>query len=404
MMINFTKKQKEFWNNCNHRWNVKCGATRSGKTFLDYYLIPKRIRQVSGKQGLYVILGNTKSTLQRNIIEPLQNIWGDSLVSDIKSDNTAVMFGERVYCIGADKKNQVNRVRGSSIKYCYGDEVATWSKDVFDMLKSRLDKPYSKFDGTCNPENPNHWFKKFIDSDDIDMFYQQYSIYDNTFLTPDFVKNLEIEYSNSIYFDRYILGKWQRAEGIIFPDFANDPTPHFVKNDEVPKRLRWIEVGFDLGGNGSAYALTATAQSYDGQYYVLKSQKTQAQELNMQDIETLVNKFCEAVESKYGHINAINSDHIAVIVNSINDNTKYRACLTYKPPLEERPFAITKLLANKKLWFVEGECDDLIDELQNLVFDDKSDRTIPLDDGSMQIDTWDSFIYSISAYWNVINF
>ena len=405
MSINFTTKQKAFWNGCDHRWNIKCGATRSGKTFLDYYLIPRRLREVSGKQGLNVILGNTKSTLQRNIIEPLQNIWGADLVGDIKSDNTAVMFGEKVYCIGADKINQVNRIRGSSIKYCYGDEVATWHQEVFNMLKSRLDKPYSRFDGTCNPENPNHWFKKFIDSKDIDIFYQQYSLYDNSFLTPEFIKNLEIEYKNSVYFDRYILGEWQRAEGIIFPDFANDPTPHIIAADKVPKNnLLWIEVGFDLGGNGSAYALTATGYGFDGNYYVLKSQKTQAHELNMQDIEMLVDSFCNAVESEFGHINVINSDHIAVVVNSINDNTKHRAMFTYKPPLEERPFAITKLLANKKIWFVENECDDLIDELRNLVFDNRTDRTIPLDDGSMQIDTWDSLIYSIAAYWNNINF
>ena len=139
MLNSLTDKQKEFWKGCDHRWNIKCGATRSGKTFLDYYLIPKRIRAVSGKDGLYVILGNTKSTLQRNIIEPLQNIWGIDLVSDIKADNTAIMFGEKVHCIGADKINQVNRLRGSSIKYCYGDEVVTWHQDVFNMLKSRLD-------------------------------------------------------------------------------------------------------------------------------------------------------------------------------------------------------------------------------------------------------------------------
>ena len=115
--LDFTPKQKEFWKNCNdHRWSIKCGVTRAGKTLLDYYLIPRRIRAVSGKDGLYVILGNTKSTLQRNIIEPLQNIWGVDLVSDIKADNTALMFGEKVHCIGADKINQVNRLRGSSIK------------------------------------------------------------------------------------------------------------------------------------------------------------------------------------------------------------------------------------------------------------------------------------------------
>ena len=124
----------------------------------------------------------------------------------------------------------------------------------------------------------------------------------------------------------------------------------------------------------------------------------------MQDIEKLVNRFCESVEKKYKvSIGGLNCDHIAVIVNSINDNTKYRADLTYKPPLEDRPFIMSKLLANNKIKFVENECEDLIDELQNLVFDERSDRPIPLDDGSMQIDTWDSWTYSVSNDWNYID-
>ena len=130
----FSQKQTEFLYNATHRWNIKSGATRSGKTYLDYFVIPKRIRTVRGKDGLVVLLGNTKGTLQRNIIEPLQKIWGCKYVSDIKADNTAYMFGEKVHCLGADKINQVDRLRGSSIKYCYGDEVVTWHKDVFDML------------------------------------------------------------------------------------------------------------------------------------------------------------------------------------------------------------------------------------------------------------------------------
>lgn len=114
----FTKKQREYLDNANHRWNIKQGATRSGKTYLDYFVIPKRIRNVIDKDGLTVILGNTKGTLQRNIIEPLQNMYGTSLVSDIKSDNTAYLFGQKCFCLGADKVTRVNQIRGASIKYC----------------------------------------------------------------------------------------------------------------------------------------------------------------------------------------------------------------------------------------------------------------------------------------------
>ena len=111
----FTAKQQEFLDNATHRWNIKEGATRSGKTYLDYFVIPLRIRRLIGQEGLVIILGNTRGTLQRNIIEPLQNMWGPELVSNIRVDNTAYMFGEKVYCLGADKANQVDRLRGSSI-------------------------------------------------------------------------------------------------------------------------------------------------------------------------------------------------------------------------------------------------------------------------------------------------
>ena len=220
----FFEKQREYFKNANRRWNVKAGATRSGKTYMDYFLIPKRIRAVSGKDGLTILLGNTKGTLQRNIIDPLQDIWGTDLVSPIKSDNTAMLFGEKCYCLGADKVTQMDRLRGSSIKYCYGDEVVTWHEDVFTMLKSRLDKPYSKFDGTCNPENSSHWFKQFIDSakDGVDIYLQNYQIDDNPFLEKSFIDNLKKEYWGTVYYDRYILGKWVNAEGLIYPGFREN--------------------------------------------------------------------------------------------------------------------------------------------------------------------------------------
>ncbi len=219
--MGFSKMQREYFQKATHRWNIKQGATRSGKTYMDYFVIPKRIRRVAGEDGLVVLLGNTKGTLQRNIIEPLQNLWGVELVSNIRSDNTAILFGEKCYCLGADKVNQVDRLRGSSIKYCYGDEVVTWHEDVFEMLKSRLDKPYSRFDGTCNPDNPYHWFKQFLDGN-ADIYSQQYCIDDNPYLDPAFVDNLKREYEGTVYYDRYILGRWTIAEGLVYPMFNRE--------------------------------------------------------------------------------------------------------------------------------------------------------------------------------------
>ena len=215
-------KQLEFVRYGNHRWNFKGGATRSGKTYLDFrWIIPLRIRERAGQDGLSVILGVTKSTIERNVLEPMRHLYGDKLVGNISSDNTARIFGEKCYCLGAEKVSQVSKIRGASIKYCYGDEVADWSEDVFALLKSRLDKEYSCFDGTYNPQYPNHWLKRFLDSD-ADIFSQTYTIDDNPFLPVSFVENLKKEYAGTVFYDRYILGRWTLAEGLVYPMFSRE--------------------------------------------------------------------------------------------------------------------------------------------------------------------------------------
>lgn len=217
----FSDKQSEFFDNCNHRWNFKTGATRSGKTYMDYFLIPQRIRARIGLEGLSVILGVSKSTIERNILEPMRNLWGSIFVGYINSENKVRLFGEEVYCLGAEKISQVSKLRGASIKYCYGDEVADWNEEVFEMLKSRLDKPYSCFDGALNPQSPNHWLKKFLDSD-ADIYCQQYTIFDNPYLPKAFVDGLCKEYEGSVYYKRYILGLWAIAEGLVYGMFKSE--------------------------------------------------------------------------------------------------------------------------------------------------------------------------------------
>lgn len=233
-------KQTEFVREGHHRWNFKGGATRSGKTYLDFrWIIPIRIRERVGKDGLTVILGVTKSTIERNVLEPMRTIYGDTLVGTISSDNTAWIFGEKCYCLGAEKVSQVSKIRGASIKYCYGDEVADWSQEVFELLKSRLDKAYSCFDGTYNPQGPNHWLKVFLDSK-ADIFSQTYTIDDNPFLPEAFVENLKREYRGTVFYDRYILGRWALAEGLIYPMFGESN----IVDEEPPAGRYYISVDY----------------------------------------------------------------------------------------------------------------------------------------------------------------
>ena len=255
-------KQRAFWREPYHRWNVKYGATRSGKTYLDYFIIPRRIRERAGRSGLVVLMGNTRGTLQRNVIEPMQGIYGERLVSSIRADNTATLFGERVHCLGADNKKHVDRLRGSSIKYCYGDEVVTWNPEVFQMLKSRLDKEYSCFDGTCNPAGPGHWLKKFLDSD-ADVFSQQYGIDDNPFLPRSVRDALKREYTG-VFYRRYILGQWVAAEGAVYPMFER---ARHVRADAPKMRFTWVGVDY---GHTNPTAFLRLGLGEDGRVWALE--------------------------------------------------------------------------------------------------------------------------------------
>ena len=222
-----TKLQREYLLGCNHRWNVKTGATGSGKSFVDYAaVIPKRILAARG-EGLLVLLGNTRGTLERNILEPMREIWSHSLVGQITSNNTVNLFGKRCYALGADNRKHVDRLRGATIEYVYGDEVTTWSEEVFEMLKSRLRCEHSRFDGTCNPDSPHHWFKRFLDSD-ADIFQQSYTI-DDGCLPAKIVNELKKEYAGTVYYDRYIRGLWTVAEGLVYQMVADNPERFTLK-------------------------------------------------------------------------------------------------------------------------------------------------------------------------------
>ena len=219
-----TPKQAEYIRNAHHRWNVACGAVRSGKSYCQVsYCIPARLMERKGLRGLRVILGATRANIERNVLQPMRDIYGDGIATGINSQNIARIMGEKVYCIGADNVRQVAKIRGSEIAYVAIDEAIDINKEVFEMLKSRLSLPWSCCDATTNPASPNHWFKEFLDSADrgVDIYLQEYTIYDNPYLPEEYIRSLEVEYADTVYYPRYILGKWTRAEGLIFPMFPS---------------------------------------------------------------------------------------------------------------------------------------------------------------------------------------
>ena len=402
-----SQKQREFVLKANHRWNFKGGATRSGKTYLDFrWIIPIRIRERIGKDGLTVILGVTKSTIERNVLEPMRNLYGDTLVGTISSDNTVWLFGEKCYCLGAEKVSQVSKIRGASIKYCYGDEVADWSEEVFELLKSRLDKEYSCFDGTFNPQYPGHWLKEFLDSD-ADIFNQTYTIDDNPFLPESFKENLKKEYAGTVFYDRYILGLWVRANGLVYRDFANN-TEKYLISDAInwintnKKRLLSVTIGVDFGGTGSATKFQATGITSDYAVVALEEEYIK-REIDPDQLNQEFSKFAAKIRDIYGggQTRADSAEQILIrglFHTAQKDRLQTQVKNAIKMEINNRIRLTVLLMAQGRL-FVSKKCPHLINAFQNAVYDPDKDEDVRLDDGTTDIDSLDAFEYSIEPYF-----
>ena len=377
------------------------------------YTIPSRIRERSGKDGLNVILGVTNSTIERNILQPLRELYGDKLVGTINSHNVARLFGEEVYCLGAEKVSQVSKIRGASIKYCYCDELAEYNQEVFELLKSRLDKEYSVLDGALNPESPTHWLKQFIDSD-VDIYCQTYTIFDNPFLPPQFVKNLCKEYEGTVYYNRYILGQWCNAEGLIYTRFANDPTKYkWTKkkddgNYDLPSGITII--GIDYGGTKSGQAFVCTKISNDFKQVITLGSEKHMGDIDPDDLENLEIEFAKKMMYKYNcEIDYMLPDNEEVVlirglkrrVQEMGWSTIVRGCT--KEPINDRIDCGRTMISYGILYYIEEECQTFVDALSSALWDDDAKEDTRLDDFTTDIDTIDAWEYSWCRFMKQIN-
>ncbi len=406
-----TDKQKEYTQKAARRWNIKTGAVRSGKSFVDTAcVIPDRILSRKNKPGLSAILGVSKSTIERNVLEPMREIYGPRRIGTINSQNIAVIFGEKVYCLGAEKVSQVAKIQGASMKYVYGDEIAKWHPDVFEMLKSRLDKEYSCFDGACNPESPTHWLKQFIDSD-VDIYVQHYTLFDNPYLPKAFVDNLCKEYAGTVYYDRLIEGLWKRADGAIYRKFADNPQAFTIKPEEV-RNITAINVGIDFGGNQSGHAFVATGIVGDYERItVLMSQRIMAGDvdapIDSNRLDQYAVSFIKAVQKKYGDVSEVYWDNAETVLgNGIrNAVEEYDPMIGVYPAKKRRindRIAATVRLQGAGRFSITTDCESLSHAMQDAVWDKDSKDDERLDDGSTDIDSLDAFEYTIERVLDLL--
>lgn len=231
------------------------GAVRSGKTISSLLAFLAAVA-AAPDQGLIVIVGKTKDTIERNIIEQLQSVhlFGElaAQTKHTKGANDAVILGRTVHLIGANDAKAQGKIQGATVCLAYVDEAALVPRGFWMMLIGRLSVPGAKLFATTNPDGPGHWLRKdfMLRAAEVGMRIWKFRLSDNPSLEQSYVERLKRQYVG-LWHRRFILGEWCLAEGAVYDMW--DPRRHVV--DVLPPIDRWIALGVDYGTTNPFAAL-----------------------------------------------------------------------------------------------------------------------------------------------------
>ena len=240
-------KQRDFCLGSDARVNIAHGAVRSAKTVGANVRWLRAVLEAPRDVNL-LMTGKTLTSLERNVLLPISRLVGAGDFDYRRSLKTAYIYGRPILCEGANDESAYAKIAGLTLHSAYVDEGSLVPESFFNMLISRLSEPGAQLFLTTNPGNPGHYLKKkWIDrEDELDLKSWWFHLEDNPHLPVAYVEELKRQFGppSSLFYQRYILGKWVMAEGAVFPHFNRDL--HVVRSPP-PGPMKALVIGIDYG-------------------------------------------------------------------------------------------------------------------------------------------------------------
>lgn len=227
----FSPKQKNvigWWKSERYRrcdGIIADGAVRSGKTVS--MVLGFCLWAMSDFDGhAFALCGKTLGSLRRNVVEVAKQTL-PSLgfkITEKRSENLMIVAGcgrrNSFYLFGGKDEGSQDLIQGMTLAGVYFDEVALMPESFVSQATARCSVPGSKWWFNCNPSGPYHWFKRgWIDNAaERNILYLHFTMADNYSLTDEIRRRYERLYSG-VFYERYILGKWCMAEGLVYSMF-----------------------------------------------------------------------------------------------------------------------------------------------------------------------------------------
>lgn len=247
------------------------GAIRSGKTIsmsLSY-----TVWAMSNFNGQsFGMCGKTIGSFRRNVLFWLKLMLKARKykVEDKRADNLMVVSKREVtnyfYIFGGKDERSQDSIQGITLAGCFFDEVALMPESFVNQATGRCSVDGSKFWFNCNPDGPYHWFKtNWIDKqEEKNILYLHFTMNDNLSLSEKIKKRYAGMYSG-IFYQRYILGLWVVAEGIIYSMF--DKEKHVVKASDYQYKEYYVSCDY---GTQNPTSFGLWGKTFDNKHVMIK--------------------------------------------------------------------------------------------------------------------------------------
>ena len=219
------------------------GAVRSGKTSvmsLSFFLWA-----MGGFNGCaFAYCGKSVGAVERNIVTPLLGLTylreyfevqynrGDHVITARRGN-----VENRFYLFGGRDESSYTLIQGITLAGVMLDEVALMPRSFVEQALARCSVEGAKFWFNCNPENPRHWFREewILKAPEHNALHLHFTMEDNPSLSEETRERYRTMYSG-VFYQRYVLGLWVMAEGIIYDMF--DQTANTYREGPVDMRFR----------------------------------------------------------------------------------------------------------------------------------------------------------------------
>lgn len=244
--MSFSEKQKEilrFPYRKEYDALICDGAVRSGKTsIMSLSFVLWMMAEFD--HCAFAFCGKSVGAVERNIVQPLLSVRYLQQQFRIAYNRSGhvltVQRGSRVnhiYLFGGKDESSYMLIQGITLAGVLLDEVALMPRSFVEQALARCSVSGAKFWFNCNPENPLHWFRQewILHADKHRALHLHFLMDDNPALDEATRQRYRSMYSG-VFYERYILGRWVMAEGLIYDMF--DLTANTYKPQDAPV---WME-------------------------------------------------------------------------------------------------------------------------------------------------------------------